>query len=602
MNRLLPPAAFAAGLAALAWVGAGYAPGNPLALALVALIAVFYVVGAAELLRFRQASDGLARALGAADAPPPATLADWLATVPVALRDAVRLRVEGERVALPGPALTPYLTGLLVLLGMLGTFLGMVVTLQGTGLALENASDVDAIRASLAAPVRGLGLAFGTSVAGVAASAMLGLVSALLRRERQALLRRLDAATAGPLRGFSRGHQRERSLALLQAQADALPALVAQIGTLVERIERRDDALHERLLAGQARWQDDTGRAFAALAESVGRTLDGSVAEGARLAAGAIEPAVQATLAGLARESATLQATLADAVQRHLDASAGRLDATAAALGQRWQEALDAQQRQQERLAERQDAAAAESREQVQAMLALAQRHQESVAQRLDASAATLDERWQRTLAAQQRQHDDVAARLDATAASFADRWQATLEATRHHQDALAQRLDGDRRDAGRTLAADAGRAAAATRRHRRTAGRQRRRAGRALAGHAGDDAAPSGRRRAAAGRQRRGAGAELAAGAGRAARRGRRGDAAAGRGARALRRRLRAARRGAGRRPGRTRRIAAPPRGPAPGTPRSRASATPTTRCWPNCTPPSPARPTSASAPPTRC
>jgi hypothetical protein len=57
-------------------------------------------------------------------------------------------------VALPGPALTPYLAGLLVLLGMLGTFLGMVVTLKGTGLALENATDVEAIRASLAAPVR----------------------------------------------------------------------------------------------------------------------------------------------------------------------------------------------------------------------------------------------------------------------------------------------------------------------------------------------------------------------------------------------------------------------------------------------------------------
>ena len=50
------------------------------------------------------------------------------------LRNAVRLRIEGERVGLPGPALTPYLAGLLVLLGMLGTFLGMVVTLNGTGI------------------------------------------------------------------------------------------------------------------------------------------------------------------------------------------------------------------------------------------------------------------------------------------------------------------------------------------------------------------------------------------------------------------------------------------------------------------------------------
>src|SRR3546814_19811137 len=64
------------------------------------------------------------------------------------------------------PVLTPYLVGLLVLLGMLGTFLGMVATLRGTGLALEGSTDLAAIRASLAAPVQGLGFAFGTSVAG----------------------------------------------------------------------------------------------------------------------------------------------------------------------------------------------------------------------------------------------------------------------------------------------------------------------------------------------------------------------------------------------------------------------------------------------------
>ena len=85
---------------------------------------------------------------------------------------------------LPGPALTPYLVGLLVMLGMLGTFLGMVVTLNGAVFALEGTSDLQAIRSAFAAPIKGLGLAFGTSVAGVASSAMLGLMSALSRRER----------------------------------------------------------------------------------------------------------------------------------------------------------------------------------------------------------------------------------------------------------------------------------------------------------------------------------------------------------------------------------------------------------------------------------
>ena len=86
--------------------------------------------------------------------------------MPLGLRNAVRLRVEGERTALPAPVLTPYLVGLLVLLGMLGTLLGMMDTLRGTGLALQSATDMAAIRGSLASPVQGLAVAFGTSIAG----------------------------------------------------------------------------------------------------------------------------------------------------------------------------------------------------------------------------------------------------------------------------------------------------------------------------------------------------------------------------------------------------------------------------------------------------
>ena len=37
MNRILYPTIFAVGLLAIAWVGAGYIPGNPLALSLVLL-------------------------------------------------------------------------------------------------------------------------------------------------------------------------------------------------------------------------------------------------------------------------------------------------------------------------------------------------------------------------------------------------------------------------------------------------------------------------------------------------------------------------------------------------------------------------------------
>jgi hypothetical protein len=120
-------AAFAIGLLTVGWVGAGFAGTSWLALAMTAAIAAVYLLGAYELLQFRATSAGLSAAL--ADIPQPlAALGDWLERVPPALRNAVRLRIEGDRGGLPGPGLTPYLVGLLVMLGMLGTFLGLVVT------------------------------------------------------------------------------------------------------------------------------------------------------------------------------------------------------------------------------------------------------------------------------------------------------------------------------------------------------------------------------------------------------------------------------------------------------------------------------------------
>ena len=63
MNKKLCWTAFFAGLAAVAWVGAGYVGASPLALAMTALIGAVYGVGASELRRFDQATASLTRAL-----------------------------------------------------------------------------------------------------------------------------------------------------------------------------------------------------------------------------------------------------------------------------------------------------------------------------------------------------------------------------------------------------------------------------------------------------------------------------------------------------------------------------------------------------------
>lgn len=181
ISRLALALAFGAGLLAVGWVGAGFLGTNAIALAMTVAIAVVYLLGALEVWRFRADTAAFAAALAAVPQPL-ADLGEWLPRVPASLRDAVRMRIEGERVALPGLSLAPYLAGLLVMLGMLGTFLGMVVTFKGAVLALQGSADLQAIRAVLAEPVKGLALSFGTSVAGVAASAMLGLMAAIVRR------------------------------------------------------------------------------------------------------------------------------------------------------------------------------------------------------------------------------------------------------------------------------------------------------------------------------------------------------------------------------------------------------------------------------------
>ena len=422
-------AVFAAGLAAVLWVGAGYLGRQPLALAVMVLIGVFYLVGGVELLRFDRATRTLAAALAGMGSDPADARHAWLAPVEPALQGAVRQRIEGGRVALPGPALAPYITGLLVLLGMLGTFMGMVVTLDGTGAALTGATELQGIRDALSAPVRGLGLAFGTSVAGVAASAALGLMSALARRERVQVGQQLDAAIAGPLRAFSATHHREASLKLMEQQAGLLPTLVERLQASMEALERQQQALNDRLTADQTRFHTQAESAYAALAASVERSLKESVAEGARLSGAAIQPAIEATLAGLAQESGRLQTAMAEQVRRQLDGVAERFGQATTEVAGLWRSALAEQQAAQaagsrafdEALArftghaQQRDAALDEAltrftQHTQQHSLALA----DDLAVRLDRQSETLGQRWAEVLAQQTGAAEQMSARHEA--------------------------------------------------------------------------------------------------------------------------------------------------------------------------------------------
>ena len=404
-RHLLDAVVFILGLAVVCWIGAGYVGSNHLALLVTLLIAAGYVVGGLELLRYRQATSALERSVTGLAAPP-SSLEEWLGPLHPSLRNATRLRIEGPRVALPGPALTPYLVGLLVLLGMLGTLLGMMAMLRGTGLALETATDLQAIRDSLAAPVKGLGFAFGTSIAGVATSAMLGLLSALCRRERLRVVQLLDMKIATHLRVHSQAHQREQTFKLLQQQTGLMPALIDRLQSMMATVEQQSLAASERQDASQHAFHQRTETVYTELAASVQQSLQDSVTESAKAASEALKPVMENTMASVAREASALHDTVTQAVQQQLQALVSGFETSTSNVADLWKQALAGQQQSNQSLTQDLRGALEQfnaSFEQRSTSLL------EGVSMRLDATAGNVADAWTQALSRQQELNSTLA-------------------------------------------------------------------------------------------------------------------------------------------------------------------------------------------------
>ncbi|WP_111657219.1 DUF802 domain-containing protein [Isoalcanivorax indicus] len=327
-----------AGALAILWIGFSFMNGNPAAPVIIVAIAVGYAVGVGELLGYRRDTRALGSALDRLPAPPE-HLTPWLLELPAALRDTVRRRIDGDALPLPGPHLTPYLTGLLVMLGLLGTFVGMIITLQGAAMALDSSTELQAIQRALSAPIAGLSLAFGTSIAGVAGSAMLGLATVLCRRERVAVSRQLDRATGGPLRPFSAAARRDTAYDALTQQAQALPQLVATLQGMSEQMQRSN----EQLTAQQRDAAAHTERQFNALAENVSHSLRTAVTDSSRVASEQLKPLLNDTLAGFAEQVHQQQKQLHDTAERHLNELAARFADTTLQAATQWQTGLEQQ-------------------------------------------------------------------------------------------------------------------------------------------------------------------------------------------------------------------------------------------------------------------
>ena len=430
MNKSVMAVVFALGLAVVGWVGWGFVGSSPLALAMTGVIGGVYVAGAWELRQFRKATQSLLSAL-APDAPPPADLQGWLALLHPSLRIPARQRIEGERAGFPGPALTPYLVGLLVMLGMLGTFLGMVVTFQGAVVALEVSSSLEAMRAALAAPIQGLGLSFGTSVAGVAASAMLGLLSALSRRERLEALRLLDAHVPTVFRPFSAAHRREEMFLALQAQAQSLPLIADRLDGLAQGLERRHEWLSGQLVAQQQAFHSETASVYTRLAEAVGTSLHDSLGASARLAGEALRPVVENAMADLAHASQQSHQRLSAATEAQMRALAAQWEGSVRQVADTWSAALADQAQTQGAVVGRFDAA-------LQTMV-------QAFEQRSSSWLASLQETVAQTHAAQavadQQRLAGWSHSMEALSGTLAAQWQRVGTQTAEQQQAACQAL-----------------------------------------------------------------------------------------------------------------------------------------------------------------
>ncbi|KQB61072.1 DUF802 domain-containing protein, partial [Acidovorax sp. SD340] len=406
---------------------------SPLALAMTVVIAAVYVVGAYELMQFRAATSSLSIALAGLGQQPLVDLGGWLERMHSSLRNPVRQRIDGERVPLPGPALAPYLVGLLVMLGMLGTFLGMVVTFNGAVFALEASSSLESTRAALAAPIKGLGLSFGTSVAGVAASAMLGLMSALCRRERLAALRMLDARIASDLRPFSAAHRRQEMFEALQAQAQAMPLIAERLQGLMEGLERRHEQLNGQLQDQQQVFHREAAAAYTQLATTVGASLHDSLGASARMAGETIRPVVEQAMATLAQEAERSHQRLREATGVQMHALTAQWEGTARQVADTWTEALD-------RHTQTQDQQAVQLGSALQSIT-------QTLEQRTTKLLATLQETVAQSqaaqLAADQQRLAGWSLSMEGMASRLAEQWQLAGEQTAQQQRGVCQALEG---------------------------------------------------------------------------------------------------------------------------------------------------------------
>ncbi|WP_298448855.1 DUF802 domain-containing protein [uncultured Marinobacter sp.] len=340
MSRLFFFFAFVTGLAVTAWIGQRFLGSDLLALSVTVIIAAVYTLGFVELMGFRSTTRSLEQKLSTTPENRE-QLASWLSGLPEQVQFSVQRRIDGHFAALPSPQFTPYLVGLLVMLGLLGTFAGMIVTLSGAASALDGSTELSVIRSALAAPIAGLSLAFGTSIAGVAASAMLGLASTLSRRERLQVSRQLDKTLRQRLHHLSADYQRQQAFKALESQAEALPQMATAMESMTARMEQLGQQLEQSLTRNQQEFHTTVGGHYQTLATSVAESLQKALESSSRLTAERIEPIVTEAMTALQSNAGKLHENWSATTKQQLTALTEIFQTQSTKLATQQQQGLD---------------------------------------------------------------------------------------------------------------------------------------------------------------------------------------------------------------------------------------------------------------------
>jgi uncharacterized phage infection (PIP) family protein YhgE len=292
---------------------------------------------------------------------------------------------------------------------------------------------------------------------------MLGLMSAMARRERSDVLRRLDRQTATALRPFTAAFQdaqrRDDTFAALQTQAQAMPQVVTQLQALIEQVERRHQQLDERLTERQDRFLREAAASHAALGQTVAQALAESLSTSARVAGETLQPVVENAMAAVARESTRLHERVGAAVQQQLGELSTQFATTAAGVTAGWQAALQQHERSGTQLIGGLDQTLAQFSERFESRTAdllagvqqtTTQLHGEQ-AQALARLIASGDQLLQARAASEARWAEQQGQRLDALAAL----WRSELGALRDAESAHLQTLRTDEAAHFQTLRAE---------------------------------------------------------------------------------------------------------------------------------------------------